>query len=237
MPAAALTDARSALDRLPLLTRTDDDGTWPLLLWTPGESLRMISTAVLGGGLGERDWVLNAQVRPGYAHRDPAAHLTAIAAGLGLRGHGVGLMTAARVADRCRAVDEGVCALVTAGLGVRGWAARPQPGSPGPAPAGTVNTVVSVPVPLCDAALVNAVGTATEAKVQALRDAGIDASGTPTDAICVAAPRPVPGRASEAFAGPRSVWGARIARAVHRATYEACVRGEATADGTPPAVP
>lgn len=216
----------SDLAGLPLLARTEDGDTWPMLLWVPGESMRMISTAVLGGGLAERDWVLNAQVAPGYPRRDPAAHLAAMAASLGVRGSGVGLMTAARVADRGRAADEGVIALVTAGLGVRGWAAVPAPGRPGQQPAGTVNTIVSVPVPLCDAALVNAVTTATEAKVQALRDAGFDASGTPTDAICVAAVRPAPGRVPEAFAGPRSVWGARIARAVHRATYEACVRGE-----------
>nr|WP_238995564.1 adenosylcobinamide amidohydrolase [Streptomyces cyaneogriseus] len=198
-----------------------------MLLWVPGETMRMISTAVLGGGLAEREWVLNAQVPPGYPRRDPAAHLAAMAASLGVRGNGVGLMTAARVADRGCAADDGVVALVTAGLGVRGWAAAPAPGRPGPSPAGTINIVVSVPVPLGDAALVNAVATVTEAKVQALRDAGIDASGTPTDAVCVAAARPAPGRAAEPFAGPRSVWGARIARAVHRAAYEACVRDEA----------
>lgn len=71
---------------------------------------------------------------------------------------------------------------------------------------------------------VNAVTTATEAKAQALRDAGVDGSGTPADAVCIAAPQPLPGQAGEAFTGPRSTWGARLARAVHRATYDACVR-------------
>jgi adenosylcobinamide amidohydrolase len=81
---------------------------------------------------------------------------------------------------------------------------------------GTVNIVVTLPVALSDAALVNAVATATEAKVQALLDAGLDCSGTPTDAVCVAAPEPGPD-GGEPFAGPRSPWGARIARAVHTA--------------------
>lgn len=81
---------------------------------------------------------------------------------------------------------------------------------------GTVNIVVTLPVALSDAALVNAVATATEAKVQALLDAGLDCSGTPTDAVCVAAPEPGPD-GGEPFAGPRSPWGARIARAVHAA--------------------
>ena len=42
---------------------------------------------------------------------------------------------------------------------------------------GTVNIFVSVPVPLTDAALVNAVITATEAKTQAVLDAGFAERG------------------------------------------------------------
>lgn len=211
-----------ALRDAPLLTREESGGRWPMLLWTPGREMRMISSALLGGGTGERNWVLNAQVPPGYRRMDPGAHLTALARAAGARGPGVGLMTAADVRARRWAADGGVEALVTAGIGVRGWAAVPTPGEPGRQRAGTINIVVSVPVPLSDAALVNAVATATEAKVQALLDAGADASGTPTDAVCVAALRPVAGEPAEPFAGPRSVWGARVARAVHEAVGEAC---------------
>ncbi|MEV7723434.1 adenosylcobinamide amidohydrolase [Streptomyces sp. NPDC087917] len=214
----------SAVDRLPLLSRVEDGRTLPMLLWVPGHSRRMISSAPLGGGIGERHWVLNAQVAHGYRRTDPDVHLAALAARAGASGPGVGLMTAASVADHGRASDGGVWALASAGLGVRGWAADPAPGVPGPRSAGTINIVVSVPVAFSDAALVNAVATATEAKVQALRDAGVDASGTPTDAVCVAAPHPAAGRPGEPFAGPRSVWGARLARAVHEATYHACLR-------------
>ena len=81
---------------------------------------------------------------------------------------------------------------------------------------GTINIIVSVPVPLCDAAYVNAVMTATEAKAQAVLEAGFRATGTASDAICVAAP--VAGEPAD-FAGPRSLWGARIARAVHSAVH------------------
>ena len=73
---------------------------------------------------------------------------------------------------------------------------------------------------LSDAALVTAVQTATEAKAQALADAGVralnhhgPATGTATDAICVAAP---PG-GEVAFAGPATAVGAAIAHAVHGA--------------------
>ncbi|MDB1086779.1 adenosylcobinamide amidohydrolase [Streptomyces sp. ACA25] len=218
-----VTSGLSALHDLPPRSREEQGGTWPLLLWVPGTPRRMCSSALLGGGIGTRQWVLNAQVPPGYRRLDPAVHLARLAADNGAPGRGVGLMTAASVRDSCWAADSGVEALVTAGIGVRGWAAAPDRGEAGPAPAGTINILVSVPVPLADAALVNAVATATEAKVQALRDAGIDASGTPTDAVCVAALPPETGLRVEPFAGPRSVWGARIARAVHQATRRACL--------------
>lgn len=78
---------------------------------------------------------------------------------------------------------------------------------------------------LTDAALVNAVATATEAKVQALLAAGYDCSGTPTDAVCVAARSPCAGAEAHAFAGPRSLWGARVARAVHGAVGTAARTG------------
>lgn len=214
-----------------LLSHAEDGLTWPMLLWAPGPGWQMLSSAVLGGGWGERRWVLNAQVPPGYRRTDAAAHLASLAADAGADGPGVGLMTAAEVADRCFAEDGDVAALVTAGVGVHGWAAAPGPAHLGPPRAGTVNIVTSLPVPLAPAAMVNAVATATEAKVQAFRDAGYDASGTPTDAVCVASPAGLPGRPDEPFAGPRSPWGSRLARAVHTATLAACLRDHDRREG------
>lgn len=232
MPSRTLLTGAS-LDEAALLTHTEQGRAWPVLVWAPGPGVRMVSSAVLGGGIGERAWVLNAQVPPGYARLDPVDHLRDLAAGAGLEGAGVGLMTAASVADRCHAVDGGVRAVVTAGIGVRGWAAAPEAGGvPVPRP-GTINIIVSLPVPLTDAALVNAVATATEAKVQALVELGADASGTPTDAVCVAAPVATAGNGTDAepFAGPRSLWGGRLARAVHTATRAACAGLIATENG------
>ncbi|MFH9043758.1 adenosylcobinamide amidohydrolase [Streptomyces sp. NPDC017966] len=203
------------------LTRVENGERLHALLWTAGPGRRMISSAVLGGGIGERTWILNAQVSHGYRRTDPDRHLADLAAAAGARGPGVGLMTAADVSAFTRAADAGVEACVTAGVDVRGWAARPGEGTSGLQGPGTVNIVVAVPVPLSDAALVNAVTTATEAKVQAFLEAGLDCSGTPTDAVCVIAHTPGPDEEEYAFAGPRSLWGARLARAVHRAVFEA----------------
>jgi adenosylcobinamide amidohydrolase len=75
--------------------------------------------------------------------------------------------------------------------------------------------VAWVPVALTGAALVNAVATATEAKTQALVEAGVPGTGTASDAVCVCCPTVA--EDAELFAGPRSPWGARLARAVHAA--------------------
>jgi adenosylcobinamide amidohydrolase len=207
-----------------------DEVLLPIALWCPGPGYRMISSGVAGGGIGLREWVLNAQVPAGYSRMDPAAHVAELAAGLGLEGNGIGLLTAARVSDLVQCEDEGAYAVATVGLRVPTWAAVPSGNAdrelvPAWRP-GTINIIVSVPVPLSDAAYVNAVMTATEAKTQALLDAGFRASGTASDAICVAAPATGD---PEDFAGPRSLWGARIARAVHSAVHAGAVRYRAQA--------
>ncbi|QKW48725.1 adenosylcobinamide amidohydrolase [Streptomyces buecherae] len=220
---AVIPPSRTApeLLRVRRLARDEDGERLTSLLWRAGPGWRMISSSVLGGGIGERAWVLNAQVSHGYRRTDPERHLADLARAAGAHGPGVGLMTAADVRAYGRAHDGGVAAIATTGLGVRGWAASPEPGTPTPARPGTINIVVAVPAALTDAALVNAVATATEAKVQALIDAGYDCSGTPTDAVCVAAHSPRPDVECHAFAGPRSLWGARLARAVHHAVRAA----------------
>ncbi|MBQ0971505.1 adenosylcobinamide amidohydrolase [Streptomyces griseoincarnatus] len=214
------------------LTRTEDGARLHALLWTAGPGRRAISSAVLGGGIGRRAWILNAQVAHGYRRTDPERHLACLAADAGLSGPGVGLMTAADVSAYAHARDGGVEAFVTAGVDVRDWAARPGEGAEGAPEPGTINVVVAVPAALTDAALVNAVATATEAKVQALVESGHDCSGTPTDAVCVVADAPVPDREAYAFAGPRSLWGARLARAVHRAVRDAVAEGGPGGPGT-----
>jgi len=212
--------------RLELHWRSEDGIRLPMALWRPGPGYQMISSGIVGGGLGPREWVLNAQVAGGYDRTDPVVHLADLAAGLGLSGSGIGLLTAAQVTAVVQRQDEGAHVAATVGLRVPTWAAAP-PGSADPelapirrpgtiGPPGTINIVVSVPVPLSDAAFVNAVITATEAKTQAVLDAGFACTGTASDAVCVAAPGGGPG---EDFTGPRSLWGARIARAVHAAVY------------------
>ncbi|MCO1613662.1 adenosylcobinamide amidohydrolase [Micromonospora sp. CPM1] len=206
----------------PFLTSRSESGSdIPVLAWRAEAPLLAVGSAPLGGGIGVRGWVLNATVPMSYDRDDPAAHLAELAHGLDLDGPGVGLLTGVDVTEVVRRADGGVRVWATVGLGTPVWAAVPEPAPPAasePArPAqrvGTVNIVAYVPVRLGDAALVNAVATATEAKAQAIWELGLPATGTPTDAVTVLCPAegdPAP------YGGPRSAWGAPLARAVHAA--------------------
>ena len=183
-----------------------------VLVWRLGAPLWCASTATVGGGIGLRDWVLNAQVPPDYGRRDVEAHVAEVAGSLGLRGAGVGMLTAAEVADVARAEDGGVRVEATVGLDRPLWAAAPSEDAVAAAP-GTVNVVAFLPVRHSDAALANILCTVTEAKVQALLDGGVAGTGTASDAVTVLCPATGP---AEPFGGPRSAYGSRVARAVAR---------------------
>src|SRR5580658_2015217 len=84
-------DGEEAGMELELHWRSEDGLRLPMALWRPGPGYQMISSGIVGGGLGPREWVLNAQVAGGYDRTDPVVHLADLAAGLGLSGPGVGL--------------------------------------------------------------------------------------------------------------------------------------------------
>ena len=199
-----------------LEARADGDAERWSWVWQPPEAFLAASTAVHGGGLGRRSWVLNATVGRDFAHDDPASHLRSLAGARLLRDDGVGLLTAVDVRETIWTTDEGVEVLATVGLGWPTWAAAAD-GAPNPYAPGTINLVVWVPSRLADGALVNAVATATEAKAQALFELGAPGTGTASDAVAVCCPADGP---VEPYGGPRSVWGARLARAVHRAVHQ-----------------
>lgn len=187
----------------------------PVLVWRHAESVRALSSASVGGGLRQIDWVVNIEVDKAYGRTDLDAHVAEIATDQGLAGSGAGLLTAARVARRTSAAEAGVEVTATVGLSIPIWAAAPT-APPATAP-GTINIVVDMPVRCADATLVNLVMTVTEAKTQALFDAGIDGTGTASDAVVVTCPL---GGPEVRFGGPRSEWGQRVARATHQAVLQ-----------------
>jgi adenosylcobinamide hydrolase len=95
---------------------------------------------------------------------------------------------------------------------------------------------VVVGEPLSDAGLTGAVQTAVEAKAQALAAARVPAAnadsfatGTATDAICVACP---PG-ARAAFAGPATRVGGDLAHAVYEAVLAGALAGRQPSRAAP----
>ena len=106
---------------------------------------------------------------------------------------GCAMLTAADVRRWAAATDEGVEVAATVGLGLPVHGRRAGGGarrSRRRAPVGTINVLVVVPAPLSDAALVNAVVTATEAKVQALAEAGVPGTAPPRTPSASRAPSP-----------------------------------------------
>jgi adenosylcobinamide hydrolase len=223
-----------------LTARVEQARPMPVLAWQFAEPRLCVSSGPLGCGIGARDWVVNATVPLDYHRTDPDRHLSEIGTALKLVGAGCGLLTAVDVSRHHLATDGGVHAAATVGLSSPAWAAAPDRHFRRELPSGvrttafadyqtveyrpltggdeyrvgTINIVVAVPVRLSPAALVNAVATATEAKVQALYETGVRATGTASDAIVVHCPTD---GAAETYGGPRSAFGARIARAVHAA--------------------
>lgn len=208
-------------------------------VWSLPAGTLALSSAAVGGGPSRPRWVLNTGVARDYRRTDLAAHVDELAHQVGLGGDGIGLFTAAKVDRMRRAWCQGVVVEVTAGLSKPTWAADPGggwnviEGSPADDPAsqdrsglvapeapprpGTINIVAQLPVALEPGAAVNAVITATEAKTQALLEAGIPGTGTASDAVVILWPERGP---ACSFAGPRSPWGARLALATREAVAD-----------------
>ena len=201
------------MDDPELTTHTTCDESRPVLVWRLDTPRLTASSAPVGGGLRRSSWILNAQVPLEYRRHDLDVHAGQLATELGCTGNGVAMLTAASIdVPQCHE-DGGVSCWATVGISKPTWAADSD-GAVSPWMPGTINVVVDLPVLLSDAALLNAIVTATEAKSQALFERGVPGTGTASDAVCIVCP--TDGR-SEAFAGPRSPWGSRLARAVHTA--------------------
>ncbi|ANS79535.1 Adenosylcobinamide amidohydrolase [Serinicoccus hydrothermalis] len=199
------------------------------LVWSVPEGWWGLSSASVGGGLVRPGWVTNLDVGDDFTRTDLERYAAERAAGLGLTGPGATLLTAADVAQVVAITAGGVRAWATVGVTKPTWPVPPGGtchdgvSGRGAYTPGTINTVVVVPVPLSASALVQAVGTLTEAKAQALVEAGVPGTGTASDAAVVLSPEPPAGDDGEPFAGVRSTWGGRVAKAVHAAVRDGLV--------------
>ncbi len=185
------------------------------------ELLTVLSSALVGGNLRATRHIVNLHVSKNYDSQNPQDDLAAFAARLEIVEPFVGMMTAAYT-DNGRAESESyngitVAAIVTAGLS-NVCAAGITP--PAQTSAGTINTILLIDAAMTEAAMVNAIITATEAKTLMLveRDTrtreGYRASGTSTDSIVVACT----GRGVKLrYAGTATIVGWLIGRTVREA--------------------
>jgi adenosylcobinamide hydrolase len=204
--------------------------------------LRTLNSSPWGGGFGHHRVLMNRQVDKTYNETDPLVEMEAFIAREGLEPQDTaGMLTAAWVndvgfselgwplkeepsaqgVDAITRVDEDeslrVASWVTVGLGNKARAGAILPATS--LYPGTINTIVVIEGSLTDAAMVNAVITATEAKAAALQALNITvngqiATGTTTDAVLIAAT----GRGTTfRYAGTATSLGYLIGRTVHEA--------------------
>lgn len=160
------------------------------------EPLHVLSSAVLGAELRQARYIINHSVDKDYSGSDPEEELRQVAERLRLGRDVLGMMTAVSVKNTilCRERRKGltVATLCTAGTGNPGVAGLPGSMAQRQYKPGTINLILLIDGKLTDAAMVNTVITATEAKSRALFKAkvalpgGEPVTGTTTDSMAVA---------------------------------------------------
>lgn len=189
--------------------------------------LKVLGSAVLGGDLRQARYIINHTVDKDYHGSDPEQDLKHVAERLQLGQDVLGMMTAVSVKDTVlshgRKRELSVTTLCTAGVGNPGVAGEPVSKVQSRYQPGTINIILLIDGNLTDAAMVNSVITATEAKTRALHKAEISlpsgelVTGTTTDAIVVACT----GRGNPLYyAGTATVLGNLIGGTVYKAVLQ-----------------
>ncbi|ULL14697.1 hypothetical protein DVH26_09675 [Paenibacillus sp. H1-7] len=211
-----------------------EDGVNSFYIIESERGLKTLNSSMWGEGFGRHYRLMNRQVDRSYSCDDPMAEMNDFMRLKGLKAEGTAaLLTAARVKDRGYtelSLHTGlkVCTWATAGLSNRARAGQEQ--RPEELFPGTINIITVIDGQLTDAAMVNAVITATEAKTAALQDAGIrmedidkHATGTTTDAVIIASTQEGP---PFRYAGTATQLGYFVGRTVYESVKSSIVRYE-----------
>lgn len=134
-------------------------------------TFRAASTGILGG-IRSVSTLINHTVSSGWSREEPKRELEFVAAGAGIGHDFFGLLTAVPVQHCCVFQHDSVTAFITAGI-LRNPTTN----------AGTINIILCSSEGLGDAALLESIMVATEAKAEALQGMGLSLTGTPTDSI------------------------------------------------------
>lgn len=223
----------SVPDTLPFSRPLTFSSSQSCLVVSAKTPLYTLSSALLGEGFGHRQHFANFHVDKHYDGHHPRDDLSRWLSNRHLPVSSVAMMTAVYLHSASvtsitlDGTPDGVMALVTAGVGNavdisvahtsdQRLVLRTSPRI------GTINTFLFVDANLTDGALVNASLSATEAKVQALREVGVKdpysgtpATGTSTDSLSIAATQQ--GEATP-YAGSGTLVGRAIGQVVYQAT-------------------
>ena len=174
-------------------------------------SFRAASTGIKGG-ISPVSTLINHTVTSGWSHEDPQKELEFIAASEGIDQDFFGLLTAVPVRQCCILQYDYVTVFITAGV-------RREP----PANAGTINIIACSSEGMEDAALLETIMVASEAKAEALQAMDLPLTGTPADAVIVGSEGPVKHRHAGRLTDP----GRRIRETVLHGIPEAVRRHDA----------
>jgi adenosylcobinamide amidohydrolase len=207
--------------------------------------VRALSWAVLNGGFCHADHIINHHVSGVDARfcDQPRRWLEETASRLGLEGVVVAMATAVEMKNSIQVSLSGsgneVTCFATVGCGNAlsvGDPALATMEEPAPLPLHTINMMLMVQPALSDEAMVEAIQIATEGRVRALYEAGIQSSlsslaatGTGTDCIAVVSL----GRGGERYCGKHT----QLGELIGRAAYTAVKNGLAQTSGTNGAAP
>ena len=182
-------------------------------------AFRAASTGI-DGGLRSLPTLINHTVPAGWDRKEPEKEIELVAARAGIAHDVFGLLTAVPIQDLCVLQYDFITVFVTAGI----HADRP-------ADPGTINIIVYSGEGMGDAALLETIIVATEAKTEALLATGRPLSGTPTDAVIAASE----GMVKHRYAGRLTEPGRRVRDAVLKGVPEALARYEGKARQAAPA--
>jgi adenosylcobinamide hydrolase len=175
-------------------------------------TFRAASTGI-EGGIQNVSTLLNHSVPPDWSSSEPAKDLDLVIAAAGCGSDYFGLLTAVPMKNLCIFQYDFITVFITAGI-----SARQQEG------AGTINIIVHAGEGLVDAALLELIMVATEAKAEALAAMSRTYSGTPTDAVIAACE----GETRHVYGGRLTKAGQRVRDAVLFGVPEALNRYEGT---------
>ncbi|MFY9800959.1 MAG: adenosylcobinamide amidohydrolase [Methanoregula sp.] len=179
-------------------------------------TFRAASTGI-AGGIRSVSTLINHTVPAGWNHEDPKKELEFIAAGAGISHDFFGLLTAVPVQQCCVLQYDFVTVFITAGI-------RREPTES----AGTINIVVTISEGMEDAALLETIMVATEAKAEALMEMDLPLTGTPTDAVIAGCE----GIVKHRYAGRLTDTGRRVRETVLHGIPEAIRRHDAPGQST-----